>query len=151
MKFFAFRRPCKIGCLTITSPVFIIEIVDSLDLSAIERAYGNKGCQAYHPSLLLALLFYGYATGIFSSRKLERATHDSVAFRFIAGDAHPDHDTLNAFRKRFVKVIKTLMVQILELPQTMGLLKLGNIALDGSKIKANASKHSALSYGHIQK
>ncbi len=130
---------------------FVVEIVDSLDLSAIERAYGNKGCQAYHPSLLLALLFYGYATGVFSSRKLERATYDSVAFRFIAGDAHPDHDTLNAFRKRFLKQIESLMVQIAELAQAMGVLKMGNIALDGSKIKANASKHSALSYGHIQK
>jgi transposase len=130
---------------------FIVDIVDQLDLADIERAYGNKGTEAYHPALLLSLIIYGYATGVFSSRKLERATYDSVAFRFIAGDAHPDHDTLNTFRKRFLKEIQCLMLQVLVIARTMGVLKLGNIALDGTKIKANASKHSALSYGHIQK
>ena len=130
---------------------FVVEIVDNLDLSKIERDYGNNGTQAYHPSLLLSVIFYGYATGVFSSRKLARATYDSVAFRFTACDAHPDHDTLNAFRKRFLEQIEALMLQVLVLARTMGVLKLGNIALDGSKIKANASKHSALSYGHIQK
>jgi transposase len=130
---------------------FVVDIVDVLDLSEIERTYGNKGTEAYHPSLLLSLIIYGYATGVFSSRKLERATYDSVAFRFIAGDVHPDHDTFNTFRKRFLKQIQALMLQVLVIARNTDMLKFGNIALDGSKIKANASKHSALSYGHIQK
>ena len=104
---------------------FVVEIVDNLDLSKIERDYGNKGTQAYHPSLLLSVIFYGYATGVFSSRKLERATYDSVAFRFTACNAHPDHDTLNAFRKRFLEQIEVLMLQVLVLARTMGVLKLG--------------------------
>ena len=91
---------------------FVVEIVDSLDLSEIEHDYCNNGTQAYHPSLLLSVIFYGYATGVFSSRKLARATYDSVAFRFTACDAHPDHDTLNAFRKRFLEQIEALMLQI---------------------------------------
>jgi transposase len=130
---------------------FVVEIVDGLDLTELERAYGNKGTEAYHPALLLSLIIYGYATGVFSSRKLERATYDSIAFRFIAGDAHPDHDTFNTFRKRFLKQIPALMLQVLVIARTSDMLKFGNIALDGTKIKANASKHSALSYGHILK
>lgn len=129
---------------------FIVEIVEQLDLKAMERAYGRSGSAAFHPALLLSILVYGYATGVFSSRKLEHATYDSVAFRFVAANEHPDHDTLNTFRKRFLKEIEVLMVQVLMIARTMGVLKLGNIALDGSKIKANASKHSALSYGHIK-
>ena len=130
---------------------FIVEIVEQLDLKALERAYGTSGSAPFHPALLLSILVYGYATGVFSSRKLENATHDSIAFRFVAADEHPDHDTLNTFRKRFLKDIETLMVQVLMIARTMGVLKLGNIALDGSKLKANASRHSALSYGHIKK
>lgn len=129
---------------------FIVEIVEQLDLKEMERAYGRSGSAAFHPALLLSILVYGYATGVFSSRKLEHATYDSVAFRFVAANEHPDHDTLNTFRKRFLKEIEVLMVQVLMIARTMGVLKLGNIALDGSKIKANASKHSALSYGHIK-
>lgn len=129
---------------------FIVEIVEQLDLREMERAYGRSGSAAFHPALLLSILVYGYATGVFSSRKLEHATYDSVAFRFVAANEHPDHDTLNTFRKRFLKEIEVLMVQVLMIARTMGVLKLGNIALDGSKIKANASKHSALSYGHIK-
>ena len=130
---------------------FIVEIVDQLDLKEMERAYGSSGSAAFHPALLLSILVYGYATGVFSSRKLEHATYDSVAFRFVAANEHPDHDTLNTFRKRFLKEIEVLMVQVLMIARTLGVLNLGNIALDGSKIKANASKHSALSYGHIKK
>lgn len=129
---------------------FIVEIIEQLDLREMERAYGRSGSAAFHPALLLSILVYGYATGVFSSRKLEHATYDSVAFRFVAANEHPDHDTLNTFRKRFLKEIEVLMVQVLMIARTMGVLKLGNIALDGSKIKANASKHSALSYGHIK-
>ena len=130
---------------------FVVEIVEQLDLTRMERAYGTSGSDAYHPAVLLSILMYGYATGVFSSRKLEHATHDSIAFRFVAADQHPDHDTLNTFRKRFLKEIEALMVQVLMIARTLGVLNLGNIALDGSKIKANASQHSALSYGHIKK
>ena len=130
---------------------FIVEIVEQLDLKAMERAYGTSGSAPFHPALLLSILVYGYATGVFSSRKLENATYDSVAFRFVAADEHPDHDTLNTFRKRFLKEIEGLMVQILMIARTLGVLNLGNIALDGSKFKANASRHSALSYGHLKK
>lgn len=130
---------------------FIVEIVEQLDLKPLERAYGTSGSAPFHPALLLSILVYGYATGVFSSRKLENATYDSVAFRFVAADAHPDHDTLNTFRQRFLQEIEGLMVQVLMIARTLGVLHLGNIALDGSKIKANASQHSALSYGHIRK
>ena len=130
---------------------FIVEIVEQLDLKPMERAYGTSGSDPFHPALLLSILVYGYATGVFSSRKLENATYDSVAFRFVAADEHPDHNTLNTFRKRFLKEIEGLMVQVLMIARTLGVLNLGNIALDGSKIKANASKHSALSYGYIKK
>ena len=130
---------------------FIVEIVEQLDLKSMERAYGTSGSAPFHPALLLSILVYGYATGVFSSRKLENATYDSVAFRFVAADEHPDHDTLNTFRKRFLKEIEALMVQVLLIARTLGVLHLGNIALDGSKLKANASRHSALSYGHIRK
>lgn len=130
---------------------FVVEIVEQLDLTRMERAYRGSGSAPFHPALLLSILVYGYATGVFSSRKLERATYDSVAFRYVAANTHPDHDTLNAFRKRFLKDIEALMVQVLLIARTMGVLKLGHIALDGTKIHANASRHSALSYGHIKK
>lgn len=130
---------------------FVVEIVEQLDLKPMERAYGTSGSSPFHPALLLSILVYGYATGVFSSRKLENATYDSVAFRFVAADEHPDHNTLNTFRKRFLKEIEGLMVQVLMIARTLGVLNLGNIALDGSKIKANASKHSAMSYGYIKK
>jgi hypothetical protein len=100
---------------------------------------------------MLALLVYGYATGIFSSRKIERATYDSVAFRYIAAEQHPDHDTLANFRKTFVVELEDLFVQVLTLAQAMKLVKVGQISLDGTKVKANASKHKALSHGHIEK
>ena len=110
--------------------------------------YTGVGSEAFHPEMLLALLFYGYATGVFSSRKLEQATYDSIAFRYIAANTHPDHDTIATFRKRFLEQLKPLFLQILLLAKTLGFLKLGKISLDGTKIQANASKHSALSWGH---
>ena len=127
---------------------FVVEVVSELDLGELERAYAGRGSKAYHREMLLAMLFYGYATGVFSSRKQEQATYDSVAFRYIAANTHPDHDTIATFRKRFLKQLKPLFVQILLLARTMGFLNLGKISLDGSKVKANASKHSALSWGH---
>ena len=125
---------------------FVVEVIDRLDLSAMSRSYRGTGSASYHPALLLGILVYGYATGVFSSRKLERATYDSVAFRFIAANDHPDHDTIATFRRRFLKQIEGLFVQVLELAREMGMLKLGTVALDGTKIHANASRHSALSY-----
>jgi len=130
---------------------FVVDIVDRLDLRELENNYGGGGKAPYHPALLLALLFYGYATGVFSSRKLERATYDSVAFRFLTGDTHPDHDTIATFRKRFLKELEGLFVQMLVLAKVMGLFKLGNVSLDGTKIKANASKHKAMSWGYANK
>src|SRR6202171_3541057 len=114
-------------------------------------SYRGSGEASYHPRLLLGLIIYGYATGVFSSRKLERATYDSVAFRFIAANEHPDHDTIAAFRRRFLRQIETLFVQVLGVAREMGVLKLGTVALDGTKIHANASRHSALSYEHAGK
>src|SRR5712664_3358801 len=127
---------------------FIVEVIDRLDLSAMSRSYRGTGSASYHPRLLLGLLVYGYATGVFSSRKLERATYDSVAFRFIAANDHPDHDTIATFRRRFLTQIEDLFVQVLVLAREIGVLKLGTVALDGTKIHANASRHSALSYEH---
>jgi hypothetical protein len=114
-------------------------------------SYRGSGEASYHPRLLLGLIIYGYATGVFSSRNLERATHDSVAFRFIAANEHPDHDTIATFRRRFLKQIEGLFVQVLGVAREMGVLKLGTVALDGTKIHANASRHSALSYEHASK
>lgn len=127
---------------------FVVEVIDQLDLSAMVKAYRGSGSASYHPSVLVGLLVYGYATGVFSSRKLERATYDSVAFRFIAANDHPDHDTIATFRRRFLKEIETLFVGALLLAREMGMLQLGTVALDGTKIHANASRHSALSYAH---
>ena len=130
---------------------FIVDIVAQLDLTPLRGAYDGRGCKAYDPEMLLGLLFYGYATGTFSSRKLELATYESIAFRYIAGNSHPDHDTIANFRKRFLVELKPLFIQILRLAHEMNILKLGKISIDGTKIKANASKHQALSWGHACK
>jgi transposase len=130
---------------------FIVEVIDGLDLRGMSGAYRGSGSASYHPRMLLGLLVYGYATGVFSSRKLERATYDSVAFRFIAANDHPDHDTIAAFRRRFLKDIEKLFVDVLRLAREMGVLKMGTIGLDGTKLHANASRHSALSYEHAVK
>ena len=139
---------------------FVVEVVEGLDLRAMSHSYRGSGSASYHPTVLLSILVYGYATGVFSSRKLERATYDSVAFRFIAGNEHPDHDTIATFRRRFLKQIEGLFVEVLKLAREMGVLKLGTVGLDGTKIHANASRpnrvkpggmHSALSYEHAGK
>jgi len=130
---------------------FVVEVIDGLDLGAMIGSYRGSGSASYHPRMLLGILVYGYATGVFASRKLERATYDSVAFRFIAANDHPDHDTIAAFRQRFLKEIEALFVHILQLAREMGVLKMGTIGLDGTKIHANASRHSALSYEHAGK
>jgi len=130
---------------------FVVEVVDQLDLSELTRQYAGRGSPAHHPSVLLGLLIYGYATGVFSSRKIERATHDSIAFRYLAANTHPDHDTIATFRCRFLPQLEALFVQVLLLAREMKFMKLGRIALDGTKVKANASKHKALSYAHAKK
>ena len=128
---------------------FVVEVVEQLDLSSVVKVYAGRGSDAHHPSVLLGLLIYGYATGVYSSRKIERATYDSVAFRFIAGNTHVDHDTLATFRRRFLAEIEKLFVQVLLMAREAGVLKVGAICLDGTKVKANASRHSALSYAHL--
>ncbi len=130
---------------------FVVEVIDQLDLSSMVKAYRGSGSASYHPSMLLGLLVYGYATGVYSSRKLERASYDSVAFRFIAANDHPDHDTIATFRRRFLKEIEALFVEVLLLARESGMVQLGTVALDGTKIQANASRHSALSYAHAGK
>lgn len=130
---------------------FIVEVIEQLDLSELTRAYRGRGSAAHHPVVLLGLLIYGYATGVPSSRKIERATYDSVAFRYIAANTHPDHDTLATFRRRFGAQLEQLFVQVLVLAREMGMLKVGKISVDGTKVKANASKHRALSWEHLVK
>jgi len=130
---------------------FVVDIVGQLDIHALTESYRGSGSKAYHPEILLSLLFYGYATGVYSSRKIEKATYDSVAFRYISADTHPDHDTIASFRKRFLKELKPLFKQILLLCHEMGIVKLGKVSLDGTKIKANASKHHALSWDYACK
>jgi transposase len=127
---------------------FVVEMVDLLDMRGILGVYAGKGKKPYHPAMLVAVLFYGYATGTFSSRKLEKATYDSIAYRYICANTHPDHDTIATFRKRFLKELEGFFVQILLIGQTLGLVKLGTVSLDGTKIKANASKHKALSWAY---
>jgi len=128
---------------------FVADIIAQLDLRGIYSQYAACGGAAIAPEVLLGLLFYAYATGVFSSRKIERATYESIPFRFIAGGLHPDHDTIANFRKTFLPEIQELFVQILLLAQTAGVFQLGNISLDGSKIHADASKSKALSYKRL--
>ena len=128
---------------------FVVDLVAQLDLGHIYAGYADRGGIAYAPDILLALLFYGYATGVFSSRRIEKATYEMLPFRFIAGGMHPDHDTLANFRKTFLPVIKELFVQMLLLAQAAGYFKLGNISMDGSKVHANASKSKAVSYKRL--
>ena len=131
---------------------FVVEVIAGLDLRAMIGSYRGSGEASYHPTVLLGILVYGYATGVFSSRKLERATYDSVAFRFIAANQHPGpRHHCRRSGGAFSPQIETLFVQVLQLAREMGVLKLGTVALDGTKIHANASRHSALSYEHAGK
>jgi transposase len=128
---------------------FVVDVISQLEMSQVYDKYSDSGAPPYAPEVLLGLLFYGYATGVFSSRQIERATYESLPFRFVAGNLHPDHDTIANFRKNFLTEIRDLFVQILLLAQTMGYLKLGNVSLDGSKIHADASKSKAVSYKRL--
>lgn len=128
---------------------FVVMVIGQLELSKVYARYAPVGGEAIAPEILLGLLFYGYATGVFSSRKIERATYESIPFRFVASGLHPDHDTIANFRKTFLSEIEELFVQILLLAKLAGVLKLGNISVDGSKIHADASKSKAVSYKRL--
>lgn len=128
---------------------FVVDVISQLDLSRIYARYAPVGGVAIAPEILLGLLFYGYATGVFSSRQIERHTDERIPFRFIASGLTPDHDTIANFRKTFLAELQELFVQILLLAQIAGVFQLGNISLDGSKIHADASKHHAVSYKRL--
>jgi transposase len=131
---------------------FIADVTEQLDLSKILREYerrDGRGQAGYHPLMLTRLLLYGYAVGFASSRVIERKTYEDVAFRFLAADQHPDHDTIAAFRQKHLHTLAGLFTQALRLCQKAGLVKLGHVAIDGSKLQANASKHKAMSYGRM--
>jgi len=130
---------------------FIVEIVNQLDILKIEAQYNKSGSLGYPPRMMIALIFYSYASGIFSSRKIERATYELIPAIFITQGLHPDHSSISHFRKRFLKKLEDIFVQILLIASEMGILKLGSVSLDGTKIKANASKHKALSYEYTCK
>lgn len=125
---------------------FVVEIVEQLDLRYLRKSNGGRGSQPYTPAMLVVLLFYGYAVDVLSRHKLECSTYDFMAFRYIGVDSHPDHDTIANFRKRFLKELSGLFVQILLVFHQTGVLKLGTLSIDGSKVKAKASKHKALSH-----
>ena len=128
---------------------FIADVITQLDFTPFYQRYGPRGGVAYAPELLFGLLVYGYATGVFSSRKLERATYEAAPFRLLAGNRHPDHDTIATFRKTFLADLQALFVQVLLLAQEVGVLQLGNISVDGSKIHADAAKSRAISYRRL--
>ena len=130
---------------------FIADVTEELDLGSIYRSYegDGRGKAAYQPLMMLRVLLYGYCRGVASSRKIEQATYEDVAFRFLSADTHPDHDTIAAFRRRHLEALGGLFVQVLRLCQKAGLVKLGHVAIDGTKIKANASKHKAMSYDRM--
>lgn len=132
--------------------LFVSDVVDALDLSPILEAYergDGRGYPPYHPVMMVKLLVYGYCTGKISSRKIEKATWEDVAFRVLSGNQQPDHDSIAEFRRRHLKALAGLFVQVLKLCQEAGLVKLGHVSVDGSKVKANASRHKAMSYQRL--
>src|SRR5665811_754379 len=131
---------------------FLLDVVSALDLSAIYKSYEEKdgrGQAAYAPEMMVRLLLYGYARGVYSSRKIQTRTFEDVAFRYLSGDQHPDHATIAEFRKRHLEALSGLFTQALLLCSEAGLVKLGHVSIDGTKIKANASKHKAQSYARM--
>jgi len=128
---------------------FVVDVVAQLDFAPFYARYGRRGGAAYAPEVLFGLLVYGYATGVFSTRKIERATYESAPFRYLAGNSHPDHDTLATYRKAFLGELKELFVQVLLLAQASGVLQLGTISLDGTKVHADAAKSKAVSYKRL--
>ena len=129
---------------------FVVDSIGQLDLSVLYARYAERGGAPYAPEVLLGLLFYGYLTGVFSTRKIEQATYESAPFRFVAGNMHPDHDTLAAFRRAVLPEIKGLCVQVLLLASLTGVLQLGRISLDGTKLHADAAKSKAVSYQRLR-
>ena len=129
---------------------FVVELVSKMNLRQVYPSYSGKGSTPYDPKLLFSLIFYGYSTGVFSSRKIETGTYDAVAFRFIAGNHHPDHDTISSFRKRVLPQLKGWFKEILLIGNELGLINLGNSFIDGTKVQANASKHKAMSYKRMK-
>jgi transposase len=132
---------------------FIGDVTEQLDLSEILADYtrrDGRGMAAYHPMMMVRVLLYGYCLGVVSSRKLERATYEDVAFRYLAADQHPDHDSIASFRQTRLQALAGLFMQALQLCEKAGLVKLGQVAMDGTKLKADASKHKAMSYDRMQ-
>jgi transposase len=132
---------------------FIAELMPEMDLSKIYGHYGRRdgrGKAAYHPIMMVRLLLYGYCVGVTSSRRMEHASYDNVAFRYLCADQHPDHDTIADFRRQHLPVLEQLFTQILQLCDKAGLVKLGHVAIDGTKVQANASKHKAMSYNRME-
>jgi transposase len=133
--------------------LFVMDLVKELDLAEIYRSYdGSKGGKPpYNPTMMTTLLFYSYCIGVFSSRRMEKACWEQIPFRVLTADQQPDHDTIAEFRRRHLKALARLFVQVLRLCQKAGLVKLGHVSLDGTKVKANASKHKAMSYARMEK
>ena len=132
---------------------FVVDLLEHLDLSEVHASYGGdgRGQPPYDPSMMVGLLLYAYCVGLPSSRRVERATYEDVGFRVVAANQHPDHDSICVFRKRHLKALSGLFVQVLELCREAGLVKLGHVALDGTKVRANASKHKAMSYARLKR
>src|SRR4051812_18403808 len=130
---------------------FINDVVDDLDLSAIESAYGEeRGYPPYNPRMMTKVLLYAYASGVYSSRRMAARVIDSVPFRYLAAENQPDFRTINRFRKQHGPALSQLFAQVVRLCRQAGLVRLGRVAVDGTKIKANASKHKAMSYGRMK-
>src|SRR5208283_2626394 len=132
---------------------FVADVVETLDLTAMYATYAardGRGLAAYDPRMMVRLLIYAYCRGVPGSRRIERATQEEVAFRYLAADQHPDHTTIADFRKEHLANLAQRFVQVLKLCQQAGLVKLGHVALDGTKVKANASKHKAMSYERME-
>ena len=132
---------------------FVAELTNGLDLSKIYGYYGRRdgrGKAAYHPVMMVRLLLYGYCVGVMSSRRMEHASYDDIAFRYLCADQHPDHDTIAEFRRQHLPVLAQLFTQVLQLCNKAGLVKLGHVAIDGTKVQANASKHKAMSYDRME-
>jgi transposase len=132
---------------------FISDTVDGLDLSAFHARYAGGGSrnQPFHPAMMVKVLVYAYATGVFSSRKIAKKLHEDVALRVLGAGNFPAHRTVSDFRAFHLKELSELFVQVVRLAREMGLVKLGTLAVDGTKVKANASRHKAMSYGHMLK
>ena len=131
---------------------FIGDTIDALDLSAFFARYANGGPrnQPFNPVMMVKVLVYSYATGVFSSRKIERRLQEDVAFRLLAAGNFPRHRTIRDFRAQHLDELSALFVQVVKVAQELGLVKLGTVAIDGTKVKANASRHKAMSYARMQ-